>query len=80
MLLTEMASELAEQLYLARDQNRALKFQLQTWANGFNPHEKEAQEENETPTRPKERLSQKKRTSSSTNFHDRRRIFSDDDC
>ena len=33
MLLTEMASELSEQLYLAKDQNRALKFQLQTRAN-----------------------------------------------
>ena len=29
MLLMEMASELSEQLYLAKDQNRALKFQLQ---------------------------------------------------
>ena len=75
MLLTEMASELAEQLYLAKDQNKALKFQLQTWANGFNPPKEEAQEENETPTRPKERLSQKKRTPPSTNFHDRRIIF-----
>ena len=75
-----MASELSEQLYLAKDQIRALKFQLQTWAIGLNPPGKEAQEENETPPRPKERLSQKKRILPSTNFHNRRRIFPDDDC